>query len=61
MLTNVVQAKQNSFDDLLTAHTDLQAWFDALKTSMDTLDKQQLIKTATEAMGEAMKYKINLV
>ena len=60
MLMNAVQAKQNSFDDLSTAHTDLQAWFDALKSSMDTLDKQQLIKTAVGAMGEAVKYKINL-
>ncbi len=60
ILMNAVQAKQNSFDDLSTAHTDLQAWFDALKSSMDTLDKQQLIKTAAEAIGEAMKYRASL-
>ncbi len=39
-LMNEVQAKQNSFDDLSTAHNDLQAWFDGLKYSMDTVDKQ---------------------
>ena len=59
-LTTMVQSKQNSYDDLLTAHTDLQTWFDALKNSMDTLDKQQLIKTAVKATGEAMKYKHDL-
>ncbi len=59
-LTTMVQSKQNSYDDLLTAHTDLQTWFDALKNSMDTLDKQQLIKTAAKATGEAMQHKIDL-
>ena len=39
-LAETVQSKQNSFDDLSTAHTDLQTQFDALKSSMDTLDKQ---------------------
>ena len=34
--------------------------FDALKSSMDTLDKQQLIKTAVEATGEVMKYRTDL-
>ena len=50
-LAETVQSKQNSFDDLLTAHTDLQTWFNALKSSMDTLDKQQLIKAAAKATG----------
>ena len=59
-LTNKVQAKQNSFDDLATAHNDLQEQFDRLRYSMDTLDKQQLIKTAMEAETEAVKYKIQL-
>ncbi len=40
MLMNAVQAKQNSFNDILTAYTDLQAQFNTLKNSMDTLDKQ---------------------
>ncbi len=60
MLSNEVQSKQNSFDNLSKAYTDLQAWFNALKNSMDTLDKQRLIKTATEATGEATKYKLDL-
>ncbi len=51
-LVTTVQAKQNSYDDLLTAHTDLQTRFNALKNSMDTLDKQHLIRTAVKAMGE---------
>ena len=59
-LVTTVQSKQNSYDDLSTAHTNLQIWFDALKNSMDTLDKQQLIKTAAKATGEVMLYKINL-
>ena len=55
-----VQSKQSSFDDLSTAHTNLQTQFNALKSSMDTLDKQRLIKTAAEATGEAMKYRASL-
>ena len=57
---NAVQAKQNSFDNLSTAHGDLQAWFNTLKNSMDTLDKQQLVRRAAEAMGEVAKYKVDL-
>ena len=53
-LTNEVQAKQNSFDDLSTAHNDLQVWFDGLKYSMDTMDKQWLIQSADLAEKEAM-------
>ncbi len=60
VLAETVQSKQNSFDDLSTAHTDLQPQFNALKSSMDTLDKQQLIKTAVEATGEVMKYRTDL-
>ena len=52
MLMTMIQSKQNSYDDLLTAHTNLQTWFNAPKNSMDTLDKQHLIKTATKATGE---------
>ena len=58
-LISMVQSKQNSYDDLLMVHTDLQTQFDALKNSMDTLDKQQLIKTAAKATGEVMKYNTN--
>ncbi len=53
-LMTMVQSKQNSYDDLSTAHTNLQTQFDTLKNSMDTLDKQQLIKTTVKATGEAM-------
>ncbi len=59
-LVTTVQSKENSYDDLSTAHTNLQTWFDALKNSMDTLDKQQLIRTAVKATGEAMQYKADL-
>ena len=59
-LAATVQSKQNSSDDLLTAHTDLQTQFDAFKNSIDTLDKQQLIKTAVKATGEVMQYKTDL-
>ena len=59
-LMTIAQSKQNSYDDLLTAHTDLQTWFNALKNSMDTLDKQHLIKTAVKATGEATQYNLNL-
>ncbi len=60
-LAMTVQAKRNSYDDLMTAHTDLQTRFDALKNSMDTLDKQCLIKTAATAKGEAEQCKIDMM
>ncbi len=60
-LVTTVQAKQNSYDDLLTAHTNLQTQFNALKNSMDTLDKQHLIRTAAKAKGEAEQCKINMM
>ena len=60
-LAMTAQAKQNSYDDLVTAHTDLQTRFDALKNSMDTLDKQHLIKTAATAKGEAEQCKIDMM
>ena len=60
MLMTTVQSKQNSYDDLSTVHTNLQTQFDALKNSIDTLDKQHLIKTATKATGEATQYKLDL-
>ncbi len=59
-LMSMVQSKQNSYDDLSMVHTDLQTQFNALKNSMDTLDKQQLIKTAEKATWEAIKYKHDL-
>ncbi len=60
MLSNEVQSKQNSFNNLSKAHMDLQALFNALQNSMDTLDNQRFIKTAAEAKGEATKYQVNL-
>ncbi len=57
----MVQSKQNSYDDLLMVHTDLQTQFDALKNSMDTLDKQHLIKTAMKAKGEAEQCKTDMM
>ncbi len=60
-LAMTIQAKQNSYNDLAMAHTDLQIRFDALKNSMDTLDKQHLIKAATNAKGEAEQCKTDMM
>ena len=58
---SMVQSKQNSYDDLSMVHTDLQTRFDALKNSMDTLDKQQFIKTAAKAKGEADRCRTDML
>ncbi len=60
-LVTTMQAKQNSYNDLTTAHTDLKTRFNALKNSMDTLDKQHLTKTAAKAKGEAKQYKTDMM